>query len=161
MQLFLLDGGILDVLRVWLEPYEDGTLASIDLKDAILEVLNKMDIETDHLKESGIGKVIMFMYKCPREISSIRRKSNELINKWSRPILGQGMLPPPPAVQSSAQTRGVANGAGYKNNLFLHFLCSIIERSTWIACMRRFLSQHCLIIQNDLNLKLTLLLSKN
>lgn len=87
LQELLLDHGILEALRVWLEPLEDGTLVSYDLKNSILDSLSKMDIEPDHLMESGIGKVLKFMTVCARENSLIQQKANDLINRWSSRML--------------------------------------------------------------------------
>lgn len=46
-----------------------------------------MPIETDHLRESGIGKVIAFYTKCDRIEPKIRRMAEQLVLKWSRPII--------------------------------------------------------------------------
>jgi transcription factor SPN1 len=82
-----LDNGILEAIRLWLEPYDDAVLPSVDLQISLLDSLAKMKIETDHLKESGIGKIIMFMYNCPRFIPEVKRKAGDLISKWCKPIL--------------------------------------------------------------------------
>lgn len=92
MEELMLDNGILDAMRLWLEPFDDGTLPSVDLKLTLLDLLATMDIDTDHLRESGIGRVIMFMYKCPREIPEVKRKSGALISKWCKPILRTSAL---------------------------------------------------------------------
>lgn len=92
MEEFLLDNGILDAIRIWLEPFDDGTLPSVDLKLSLLNSLSSLNIDTDHLRESGIGRIIMFMYKCPREIPEIKRKAGSLISKWCKPILRSGAM---------------------------------------------------------------------
>ena len=38
-----------------------------------------------------LGKVIMFLAKCPREVPEVKKMALHLINKWIRPILNQSM----------------------------------------------------------------------
>ncbi|RKP18062.1 hypothetical protein ROZALSC1DRAFT_30196 [Rozella allomycis CSF55] len=86
-----LDNGILEAIRMWLEPMNDGSLPSLDIRKFLLGVLAKLPIEKDHLKESGVGKVIHFMYKCPRETAELKKQALNLMNTWSRPIIGHSM----------------------------------------------------------------------
>lgn len=51
------------------------------------EQLPKMYIDTNSLKESGLGRVVLFYTKCRRVTQSIQRTANELISQWSRPII--------------------------------------------------------------------------
>ena len=46
-----------------------------------------MTIDTNTLKESGIGKIILFYSRCPRCDPTIRRQADQLITQWMRPIL--------------------------------------------------------------------------
>ena len=40
---YLLDNRVLDALRLWLEPYPDGTLPSLDVRRGILQILAQVD----------------------------------------------------------------------------------------------------------------------
>ncbi|KAJ2740727.1 Transcription factor iws1 [Coemansia sp. BCRC 34301] len=82
-----LDNNIVDSIRLWLEPLDDGSLPSLDIQNAMLEALGKLPIRRDHLRESGIGKIILFMSKCPRISENNRRTCEHFVQQWSRMIL--------------------------------------------------------------------------
>ncbi|KAM0684110.1 Transcription factor iws1 [Mitosporidium daphniae] len=88
---YLLDNRILDAIRLWLEPYPDGSLPSIDVRKSILHILAQLPIEKIHLKESGLGKVVMYLYKSPDETRENKKLAYKLIDKWSRPIIGHSL----------------------------------------------------------------------
>ena len=46
-----------------------------------------MPIATDHLRESRLGRVIMFMKLCPRELPELRKQAAQLIRKCYRYLL--------------------------------------------------------------------------
>lgn len=77
-------------IRAWLEPMPNRTLPSPNIRKALLESLRNLPIETVHLRESGLGKIVNFFSQRPGELEDIRRLSNELIATWSRPILARG-----------------------------------------------------------------------
>lgn len=58
-----LDGGLLGVLKAWLEPMPDGSLPNERVRSAVLRVLQQLPIDVtdegrkDQLKRSGLGKV--------------------------------------------------------------------------------------------------------
>ncbi|KAI9141319.1 hypothetical protein BKA69DRAFT_1028633, partial [Paraphysoderma sedebokerense] len=76
----MLDNNLLGAIKSWLEPLPDSSLPSYTIRHAMFEILNKLPIETDHLRESGIGRVIVFYSKCEREEKDIRAKARELIS---------------------------------------------------------------------------------
>ncbi|KAJ3334345.1 Transcription factor iws1 [Blyttiomyces sp. JEL0837] len=85
-----LDNNILEAMKLWLEPLRrDGSLPSLDVQWAMFTTLQKMPITTIHLRESRIGRVVMFYTKCERVVPSIKKIANELLDKWMRPILGR------------------------------------------------------------------------
>lgn len=95
LQLEFLDHGVLNLLKSWLEPLPDGSLPNINIRTAILKILNDLPIDLEHydrreqLKRSGLGKVIMFLSRSDEEINVNRRLAKDLVDKWSRPIFNK------------------------------------------------------------------------
>ncbi|XP_057448682.1 protein IWS1 homolog 1-like [Lotus japonicus] len=95
LQLEFLDHGVLTLLKNWLEPLPDGSLPNINIRTAILKILNDFPIDLEQidrreqLKRSGLGKVIMFLSKSDEEINVNRKLAKELVDKWSRPIFNK------------------------------------------------------------------------
>lgn len=95
LQEVLLENGILSVLRRWLEPLRTGTsctLPSASFRKPILEALKTLPIETAHLRESGIGRIVYFFSKRDGELADIRKLAAELVDQWSRPIIAGSRL---------------------------------------------------------------------
>ncbi|KAI8836367.1 hypothetical protein BC829DRAFT_456573 [Chytridium lagenaria] len=86
-----LDNNILDGMKlVRLEPLPGRrVLPNLDVQSAMLTTLGKMPIRTEHLRESKIGRVVMFYSKCDRVLPGIQKIVKELLEKWMRPILGR------------------------------------------------------------------------
>jgi transcription factor SPN1 len=66
-----LDGGVLGVLKAWIEPMPDGSLPNLKVRSAVLRVLHQLNFffedRKEQLKKSGLGRVVMFLYKLPDE----------------------------------------------------------------------------------------------
>ncbi|CAO3665067.1 unnamed protein product [Umbelopsis ramanniana] len=82
-----LENQILEAIKLWLEPLPDGSLPSLDIQNDMLDILAKLPIRTDNLRESGVGRVMFFYTKCPRIEPKVKRVADQLVAKWSRPIL--------------------------------------------------------------------------
>ncbi|KAG0261861.1 Transcription factor iws1 [Actinomortierella ambigua] len=84
-----LDNGILEAMRLWLEPLHDASLPSLDIIHDFLVLLDKLPIQTDHLVNSGVGRVVYFYTKVDesRVTPTIKRLAGSLVDKWSRPIV--------------------------------------------------------------------------
>ena len=83
----IMDNNLLEGVRRWLEPLPDKSLPALNIQNFFYEQLNRMDIDTNCLKESGLGRVVLFYTKCKRVTPTISRQANELIAAWSRPII--------------------------------------------------------------------------
>jgi len=90
LQMYFLDMGILIVIRKWLEPLPDKSLPNLKVREGVFQVLQELAplIHTDQLKESGLGKIVMTLYKHPQEKLEHKKILKTLIENWARPIFG-------------------------------------------------------------------------
>ena len=82
----ILENNLLETLRLWLEPLPDRSLPSFTIQKSLFSALQKLPIRTDHLRESGIGKVVNFYTKSNKAQEVIKRQANLLVRDWSRLI---------------------------------------------------------------------------
>lgn len=85
----ILDNNMLEAVRIWLEPLPDASLPSFEIQKTLLTELGKMPIKTIHLRESGLGKVMLFYQKSKKVDSSLKRIAEKLIGDWTRPVMGR------------------------------------------------------------------------
>ncbi|KAI7885193.1 hypothetical protein K492DRAFT_172517 [Lichtheimia hyalospora FSU 10163] len=83
----ILDNQLLDMVRLWLEPLPDRSLPSLDIQNELLDALDKLPIVGDHLRESGVGKIVYFYQKSPRVDARVKRRAEQLVAKWSRLVI--------------------------------------------------------------------------
>jgi len=83
----LVENGILDAVKAWLEPLHDRSLPALNVQRQLLSMLRPMQIESSALKSSGLGRIVFFYTKCPRVEPSIKRMASQLVSEWMRPIL--------------------------------------------------------------------------
>lgn len=83
----VLDNNLLESVRMWLEPLPDGSLPAYEIQKVLLNSLIELPIKTIHLRESGIGKVILFYQKSKRVEPTLKRIADKLVGNWTRPIL--------------------------------------------------------------------------
>ncbi|KAG6845456.1 hypothetical protein H0H87_008816 [Tephrocybe sp. NHM501043] len=84
----MIDNNLLEAVRRWLEPLPDHSLPALNIQREFFAILRKMEfIDSAVLKESGLGKVVLFYTKCKRVTPEISRVARELVSTWSRPII--------------------------------------------------------------------------
>ncbi|KAF7732881.1 Transcription factor iws1 [Apophysomyces ossiformis] len=83
----ILDNQLLDTIRLWLEPLPDRSLPALDIQTEMLDVMDNLPIASDHLRESGVGKIVYFYTKSPRVETRVRRKAEQLVARWSRLVI--------------------------------------------------------------------------
>ncbi|KAF7336721.1 Transcription factor iws1 [Mycena venus] len=84
----IIDNNLLEAVKIWLEPLHDRSLPSLNIQREFFPMLKKMEfIDSAVLKESGLGRVVLFYTKCKRVTPDIKRIASELVSTWSRPII--------------------------------------------------------------------------
>lgn len=84
----IIDNNLLEGVRRWLEPLPDRSLPALDIQKEFFPVLKRMEfIDTNVLKESRLGRVVLFYTKSRRVSPDIARLANDLVSSWSRPII--------------------------------------------------------------------------
>ncbi|MGL4499769.1 MAG: hypothetical protein ACRCU2_11955, partial [Planktothrix sp.] len=85
-----LDCGILDELRMLLEPLPDNSFPNVEIKVAVLELLGRLDVRKEHLLDSGIGKIVYFYSRGRFETKRVRALATGLVNRWTRSVISNG-----------------------------------------------------------------------
>lgn len=83
----IIDNNLLEGVRRWLEPLPDKSLPALNIQSAFFDILGKMYIDTNTLKDSQLGRIVLFYTKCKRVTSAIQRQAVALVSVWSRPIV--------------------------------------------------------------------------
>ncbi|KZF20636.1 putative transcriptional elongation factor Iws1 [Xylona heveae TC161] len=81
------DVNLLEAVRFFLEPLNDGSLPAYNIQRDLFAALAKLPINKDSLVASGIGKVVLFYTKSKRPEPGIKRQAERLLGEWTRPIL--------------------------------------------------------------------------
>ena len=81
------DTNLIEAVRFFLEPLQDGSLPAYNIQRDLFAALAKLPMSKETLIASGIGKVIAFYKKSKRPEPAIKRQATKLMEEWSRPIL--------------------------------------------------------------------------
>lgn len=83
----IVDNNLLEGVRRWLEPLPDKSLPALNIQKEFFGILPSLDIDTAVLKESKLGRIVMFYTKCKRVTPDVVRIADSLVFAWSRPII--------------------------------------------------------------------------
>lgn len=78
---------LLEAVKFFLEPLDDGSLPAYNIQRDLLTALGKLPINKETLVASGIGKVVVFYTRSKRPEPGIKRMAERLLAEWTRPIL--------------------------------------------------------------------------
>ncbi|KAI3643164.1 hypothetical protein MP228_012719 [Amoeboaphelidium protococcarum] len=109
----ILDHEMLECLRIWLEPLPDGSLPNYKIKKSIFDILVKLPVSTDQVRDSRIGRIVAFYAKNDKELVDIKKCAMDLIFTWSRPlVMKNGNHGAGSQSQQSLQQRRSSGGGG-------------------------------------------------
>ncbi|TPX46573.1 hypothetical protein SeMB42_g03644 [Synchytrium endobioticum] len=88
-----IDNEMLSAIKEWLEPLRpDGLLPSLNIQQTLMDGLAQMPITADHLRSSGVARVIKFYANPMARVSEYtRRKAQALLDRWTNLVLGRSM----------------------------------------------------------------------
>ena len=116
----IIDNNLLEGVRRWLEPLPDRSLPALDIQREFFTILRKMDfIDTNVLKESRLGRVVLFYTKCKRVTPDIGRQADYLVSAWSRPIIKRSASYRDRIIPTAATDDGTGSKGQEKLNVIL------------------------------------------
>ncbi|TDH69293.1 hypothetical protein CCR75_005017 [Bremia lactucae] len=77
------------IVKKWIQPLENGALPNVGLRTKMLEMVSKMPVFKEHLKRSGLGKVVMLLMKHPQETRENKELCRSLVERWSRAVFNK------------------------------------------------------------------------
>jgi len=91
----LLECDVLTAIKRWIQPLPNGSLGNVTVRQRMIDVVSRMGtgeehgIDTDDLKKSGFGKLVMVLYNHKNETPAMKKQLRKLIEEWSRTIFGK------------------------------------------------------------------------
>jgi transcription factor SPN1 len=83
----LIDNDMMSAISEWLAPLPDKSLPALEIRSTLLKILSSFPhLEPGVLKQSGLGKAVMLIFKHPKETRENKIMASKLIRTWSQPI---------------------------------------------------------------------------
>ncbi|VDO80003.1 unnamed protein product [Heligmosomoides polygyrus] len=87
----MIEGGMMSAVSEWLAPLPDKSLPALEIRTELLKILQGFgNLDQGVLKQSGLGRAVMLLYKHPRETKENKAMAAHIIREWSRPIFQVG-----------------------------------------------------------------------
>ncbi|KFD53802.1 hypothetical protein M514_05308 [Trichuris suis] len=84
----LIDLGVVTSIAEWLQLLPDKSLPAYEVRHELLKLLGQFPVlDPSVLRSSNIGKVVMLLYKHPKETKENKILAKNLFRDWLRPIL--------------------------------------------------------------------------
>lgn len=77
---------LLTVIKEWLRPLPGADLPSLQLREELYNILNRLPISLDHLRESRLGPILAALSEHPKETEPNRLLLKSLVDRFSRQI---------------------------------------------------------------------------
>ncbi|KAE9551212.1 hypothetical protein FO519_005579 [Halicephalobus sp. NKZ332] len=86
----LLENDMMSAISEWLAPLPDKSLPALEIRQVLSNLLKILEsfpnLEPGILKQSGLGKAVMLIFKHPKETRENKIIASKLIRNWSQPI---------------------------------------------------------------------------
>uniref|UniRef100_A0AC34FM96 TFIIS N-terminal domain-containing protein n=1 Tax=Panagrolaimus sp. ES5 TaxID=591445 RepID=A0AC34FM96_9BILA len=83
----LIENDMMSAISEWLAPLPDKSLPALEIRTTLLKILSSFpNLEPGVLKQSGLGKAVMLIFKHPKETRENKIMASKLIRNWSQPI---------------------------------------------------------------------------
>ncbi|OAF69410.1 Transcription factor IWS1 [Intoshia linei] len=90
---YFLDANVLSVIVEWLTPLPNRSLTHKSVRTGMLKALLYFKIDSvQSLRNSQIGKSVMYLYKHPKETTENKKLAKKLIHNWSRIIFNLSIV---------------------------------------------------------------------
>eukprot|EP00128_Syssomonas_multiformis_P004616 Colp12_sorted_trinity150504_noHs@3132 len=86
LQQVFLENDVLVTLRKWLEPLPDKSLPNLKIRQELLNLFKKLQVDSEMLRDSGLGRVLVLLSKHPNETPDNRLTAKKLVEEWARPL---------------------------------------------------------------------------
>ncbi|SJK86456.1 Protein IWS1 homolog A [Babesia microti strain RI] len=85
---FCVSEGVAEAMASWITILPDGSLPSLTVRTAILNLAQQLPLQESDLRDNNLGRAIIALWNHPDETDENRAKIRQLIQRWVRPMLG-------------------------------------------------------------------------